>query len=129
MSVLLGARPAVRVEAAGLASGVRIRWRVWARADGPASILEWRVRALAERAEGEAVLIGDGGERALMVLAHEGGGVYTRDGDLEHLDLPGAIRATIRVRPGLEVLYARTPLAGMMGIAGGCGELEGIAPL
>lgn len=96
---------------------------------GDAIAIRWRVAS-----EGGATVEVRGGEvlRAVLIAAGAGGAerelaradaVWTRDGDLVHLDAPGVVHATLRDESdGLRVLYARCPA---IHAAGGTCELIG----
>ncbi|MBL9032858.1 MAG: hypothetical protein JNM80_14275 [Phycisphaerae bacterium] len=69
-----------------------------------------------------AVLVAAGGAKRELARADA---VWTRDGDLVHLDAPGVVHATLRDEcDGLRVLYARCPA---IHAAGGTCELLGAA--
>lgn len=125
MSTLVGARGVVAIGAAGLARGVRVRWRV--RLAGSPATLEWRVRAHDGHAAGEAAIIDARGERRLLWFTHDGEGAWCAEGNLEHLDLPGLLSLSVSRDGEPRVLYARTPLPAMLGVEGGCWEIEGAA--
>lgn len=97
----------------GSVQALQVEWPLVC--EGPATLA-----ISVEAGTASAMLIRLDGRRSLATSSV----VVTADGELEHLDAPGVLSMTLRLRGDAtgEVLYARTPLLESLGVTGGCIE-------
>ncbi len=77
-----------------------------------------------ERAVISSEAVADSGERLPLEPRQSRRARWAREGDLEHIDIDGLLRCTLRHADGARALYASTPLLASLGVAPGAYSLR-----